>query len=93
MATLASEIHSSAPGPTAAALASTSRVRSATSTSTPPGVPSVFTRARPDRSVRAARGDDFGDVVFGDGKAGHPGHGIFELALGVDDLETDPVDR
>ena len=41
----------------------------------------------------AATGDDFGDVVLGDGKAGHPGHGIFALALGVQDLEADSVDE
>ena len=46
-----------------------------------------------DLPPRTAAGDDFGDIVFGDGKAGHPGHGIFDLALGVDDLEADPVDE
>jgi hypothetical protein len=53
MATLASEIQSSAPGPTPAAPTSTSRARSATRISRPPGAPSVFTRASPDRSVLA----------------------------------------
>ena len=37
-----------------------------------------------DLPSRAAAGDDLGDIVFGDGKAGHPGHRIFDLALGVD---------
>src|SRR5208337_4474761 len=44
-----------------------------------------------DFPSRAATGDDFGDVGLGNGKAGHPGHGIFDLSLGVDDLEADPV--
>ena len=42
---------------------------------------------------RAAAGDDFGDFVLGNGKAGPPGHGIFDLSLGVDNLEADPVDQ
>src|SRR5271154_4950245 len=42
---------------------------------------------------RPAAGDDFGDVVLGNGNAGHPGHGIFDLSLGVDNLEADPVDQ
>ena len=44
-----------------------------------------------DFPSRPAAGDDLGDIVFGDGKAGHPSHGIFDLSLGVQDLETDPV--
>ena len=44
-----------------------------------------------DLPSRPAAGDDLGDVVLGYGKAGHPGHGIFDLSLGVQDLETDPV--
>jgi hypothetical protein len=42
------------------------------------------------RSLPAA-GVDFGDVVLGEGKTGHPGQEIFELALGVENLEADPV--
>src|SRR6202007_2935017 len=41
-----------------------------------------------DLPTRPAAGDDPGDIVLGDGKAGHPGHGIFDLALGVDNLEA-----
>ena len=41
--------------------------------------------------TRPAAGDDFGDVVLRNGKAGHPGHGLFDLSLGVDNLEADPV--
>src|ERR1700693_4075918 len=29
-----------------------------------------------DLPSRSAAGDDLGDLVLGDGKAGHPGHGI-----------------
>ena len=46
-----------------------------------------------DLPARPAAGDDLGDIVLGDGKAGHPGHGIFDLALGVDTLEGNPVDQ
>ena len=46
-----------------------------------------------DFPARSAASDDLGDIVFGDGKAGHPGHGIFDLALGVDNFEADPVDQ
>src|SRR5580704_16129592 len=46
-----------------------------------------------DYPSRPAAGDDFGDVVLGNGKASHPGHGIFDLSLGVDNLEADPVDQ
>jgi hypothetical protein len=34
-----------------------------------------------DLSARPAAGDDFGDIFFGDGKAGDPGHGIFDAGL------------
>jgi hypothetical protein len=46
-----------------------------------------------DFPARPAAGDDFGDVVLGYGKAGDSGHGIFDLSLGVENLETDPVDQ
>ena len=46
-----------------------------------------------DFPARSAASDDLGDIVFGDGKAGHPGHGIFDLALRVDNFEPDPVDQ
>ena len=46
-----------------------------------------------DFPARSAASDDLGDIVFGDGKAGHPGHGIFDLALRVDNFEADPVDQ
>src|SRR5271170_2178536 len=34
-----------------------------------------------DFPSRPCAGDDFGDVVPGYGKAGDPGHGIFDLSL------------
>ena len=46
-----------------------------------------------DFPSRPAAGDDLGDIVLGDGKAGRPGHGICDLSLGVDNLEADPVDQ
>ena len=46
-----------------------------------------------DFPSRPAAGDDLGDIVLGDGKAGYPGHGICDLSLGVDNLEADPVDQ
>src|SRR5208283_4775045 len=46
-----------------------------------------------DLPARATAGDDLGDIVFRDGKAGHPRHRVFDLALGVEDLEADPVDQ
>jgi hypothetical protein len=46
-----------------------------------------------DFPARSAAGDNLRDIVFGDGKAGHPGHGIFGLALRVDNFEADPVDQ
>ena len=46
-----------------------------------------------DFPSRPATGDDLGEVVLGHGKAGHPDHGIFDLSLGVDNLEADPVDQ
>src|SRR5277367_3626162 len=45
-----------------------------------------------DFPARRAASDDFGDVVLGYGKAGDPGHGIFDLSLGVENLEANPVD-
>jgi hypothetical protein len=46
-----------------------------------------------DLPSRPAAGDDLGEVVLGHGKAGHPDHGIFDLSLGVENLEADPVDQ
>jgi hypothetical protein len=46
-----------------------------------------------DLPARPAASDDFGHVIFVHRQAGHPGHGIFDAALGIDNLETDPVDQ
>jgi hypothetical protein len=46
-----------------------------------------------DLPSRPATGDDLGYIVLEDGKAGHPGQGIFGLSLGVENLEADPVDQ
>ena len=86
MATLASEIQSSAPGPTPAAPTSTSRARSATRISRPPGA-AVGVHARQPRQVRA-RGDHLdpgGPRLFG--RHAHTGHG----RMGVDDPGDGPV--
>ena len=40
-----------------------------------------------------AAGDDIGDILFRDGEARDPCHGIFDVALCIDDLEADPVDE
>jgi hypothetical protein len=40
-----------------------------------------------DCPARSAADDNLGDIVFRDGKAGHPGHGIFDLVLRVDNFE------
>jgi hypothetical protein len=56
-------------------------------------VESLVLHLPPYLPPRSTAGDDLGDVVLGDGKAGHPGHGIFDLALCVDKLEADPVDQ
>jgi hypothetical protein len=44
-----------------------------------------------DLPVFPAAGDDFGDILFGDGKACDPCHGIFHAAPFIDDLEADPI--
>jgi hypothetical protein len=46
-----------------------------------------------DLPARPAAGDDFGDILFRDRKAGDPCHGIFDVTLCIDDLEADPVDE
>ena len=46
-----------------------------------------------DLPARPAAGDDFGDILFRDGKARDPCHGIFDAALCIDDLEAYPVDE
>src|ERR1700674_4006854 len=42
-----------------------------------------------DLPARPAAGDDFGDILFRDGKGGDPCQGIFDAALWVDDLEAE----
>src|SRR5580704_18626981 len=44
-----------------------------------------------DLPARPAAGDDFGDILFRDGKARDPCHGIFDAALCIDDLDADPL--
>jgi hypothetical protein len=46
-----------------------------------------------DFPSRPAAGGVFGDVVSGDGKAGHQGHGICDFFLGVSNLEAGPIDQ
>ena len=46
-----------------------------------------------DLPARPAAGDDFGDILFRDGQAGDPCHGVFGAALCIDDFEADPVDE
>lgn len=46
-----------------------------------------------DLPAGPAAGDDFGDILFRDGKARDPRHGIFDVALCIDDREADPVDE
>jgi hypothetical protein len=45
------------------------------------------------RSTRPAASDDFGHVISVHRQAVHPGHGMFDAALAIDNLEIDPVDR
>ena len=44
-----------------------------------------------DLPARLAAGDEVGDILFRDGKAGDPCHGIFDAALCIDDLEADQM--
>ena len=46
-----------------------------------------------DLPPRPAANGDLGDIIFGDGKARDPGHGIFDAALRVHNLEGNPVDQ
>jgi hypothetical protein len=40
-----------------------------------------------DCPARSAADDNLGDIVFRDGKAGHPGDGIFDLVLRIDNFD------
>jgi hypothetical protein len=46
-----------------------------------------------DLPARPAAGGDFGDARLVDRQAGHPGDGIFDAAVAVENLQTDPVDQ
>jgi len=46
-----------------------------------------------DLPARPAARGDFGDISFVHRQAGHPGDGIFDTAVAVENLEPDPVDQ
>src|SRR5437660_1714736 len=92
IATLASEIHSSAPDPTAAAPTSTCRARSATRTSKPPAAPSVAVQQRTGLpAVGSLQGFDLGAEPDVDVTAAQHGcqFGGYRRVLAADQLRGD----